>query len=189
MRHRCLHCATPLAGERPRCSHDHRERPPWTHPDFCNCCAQEIYEALQKVPRRFVRVMLPAPEEVTVALLDEWDAALEEKKKARGGLVIRRVGVNLFDLVDPTNKNRVKYVSGPGDHPVYAEQQFYYSTWTKRGETTITRAMQKDLSTGEITGPWYETGYAPSRTLRIDTRPLGQGALPTIRGSSDEGST
>lgn len=127
---------------------------------YCSSCYQVIQTALKAVPVVREKDFLYT-KDITVAEL----VALEPKEFKPGQ--IRRVVSNLFDLVDPSNKNHTGAVTVGG-------KSYLYSWWDNQGidEGEVRLEVEVDAKTGEVVGPWdlkthwesWPTFYVPEKT-------------------------
>lgn len=117
--------------------------------DYCPGCEKVVREALSHVPRKWVYGFWPV-NEPTFEVAHGWQkeqARDRDERRARGELVSKKVAAPLFDMEDNSNINNIEYVRGQGEHQGI---EFLVSSWSKRGESTVSRRCWKNTVTGEM---------------------------------------
>lgn len=126
---------------------------PTNDPDYCPDCKAVTLKALAEVPVKFKRDWV-VTRDVTVRELVELEAQRVAEVKAKGGLPVRRVLMNLYDMADPSNHNHRGVVWLDG-------KTYSYDYWSKAGMDAgqVCVEVEREVETGKITGPYELRDY------------------------------
>lgn len=146
---RCSHCQAVyeclLSGWDPDAHKDGR---------YCPDCKDVVNKALEALPvryecRYFKVEDVPAYSDVTRAHIEEWEAALVERRKTE--LVAQRIWPSLYNLETGDSQSIRLVVATSGPH---TGTGFRVSSWKQNPEYVIEIGMEWDTKTHEPIGVW-----------------------------------
>lgn len=141
---------------------------------YCPTCKAVILQALRAVLPRRVHEWV-GTSDVTATDLEEQERVAWEETQAKGGLLARRIYPGLIDLDNPDNKHKQGIVRREG-------RTYKYEYWTLQGGVEAGHVfveVERDLGSGEITGPWSLTDHWNTTPTFVDHAPFPPAPPPT----------